>query len=70
MAQYLDNNEDGKVDDPTVLETLVNAKAFLFIWKSESDMNDIMSLGTAETKSSQDLGNDETHPEWHTNRGG
>lgn len=63
MAQYLDNNEDGQVDNPKVVETMKVNKAFLFMWKTENDMLSSPPAGYT----GQDLGNDETIPVWHTN---
>jgi len=64
MAQYLDNNEDGTVDNQTVLDAMLANNAFMFMWKSESDQNSVSMPNNAE---GQDLGNDETIPAWHTN---
>ena len=64
MAQYLDNNEDGTVDNSTVLTAMQNNNAFLFLWNNESDIENIEPPNGAE---GQDLGNDETIPAWHTN---
>ena len=57
MAQYLDNNEDGTVDNQLVLDKMLENKAFMVMWKNENDLNSFPSgrLG-------QDLGNDETVP--------
>lgn len=63
MAQYLDNNEDGEVDNPLVLSAMLSANAFMVMWKKESDLN-IEPPSNAE---GQDLGNDETIIDWHTN---
>ncbi|OBQ52126.1 hypothetical protein [Halodesulfovibrio spirochaetisodalis] len=68
MAQYLDNNEDGKIDNPFVIEAMHESKAFLFMWSNEDI---IKKTTTALEKSSvklkaQDLGSNETKPEWHT----
>ncbi len=57
MAQYLDNDEDGIVDNPLLLKTLIKNKAALFMWKKISQVN----------LNAQDLGADESHPEWHSN---
>ena len=57
MAQYLDNNEDGTVDNMTLLTALTTNNAALFMWKSESQIN----------LNGQDLGADESIPSWHTN---
>lgn len=66
LAQYLDNNEDGTVDDQKVWDAMKNDRAFLVMWKNESDLN--MDLPTG--REGQDLGNDETHTEWHTSKTG
>jgi hypothetical protein len=57
MAQYLDNDEDGSIDNPTLLNALTSNNAALFMWKSESQIN----------LNAQDLGADESIPSWHTN---
>ena len=57
MAQYLDNNEDGTVDNMTLLTALTTNNAALYMWKSESQIN----------LNAQDLGADESIPSWHTN---
>ncbi len=67
MAQYLDNDENGEVDNPAVLTAMKNAKAFLVMWKSESDLE---NLNPPNGREGQDLGNDETRPGWHSNRSG
>lgn len=64
MAQYLDNDEDGIVDNQLVLDAMKSKNAFLFLWKKESDMENLEPPSNAE---GQDLGNDETVPAWHTN---
>lgn len=64
MAQYLDNDEDGKVDNPKVLDAMKSKKAFMVMWKKESDLENIKKPDNAE---GQDLGNDETVPQWHSN---
>ena len=63
MAQYLDNNEDGVVDNTAVLDKMLENKAFVIMWKSESDFPNTIPEG----RIGQDLGNDETNPSWHTN---
>ena len=57
MAQYLDNDENGTVDNSLLLSTLLNNEAALFMWKTESQIN----------LNAQDLGADESIPLWHTN---
>ena len=63
MAQYLDNNEDGEVDNPLVLAAMLSANAFMVMWKNESDLN----IDPPSNAEGQDLGNDETIIDWHTN---
>ena len=58
MAQYLDNNEDGTVDNPTLLSALTANNAALFLWKTQNQTGTI---------NAQDLGADESIPTWHTN---
>ncbi len=57
LAQYLDNDEDGIVDNATLHSTLIDESAALFMWKKSSQIN----------LNAQDLGADETNPDWHTN---
>ena len=66
LAQYLDNDEDGMVDDQRVLDAMLGNKAFIVMWKRESDLNIEPPVG----REGQDLGNDETHPEWHIDKTG
>ena len=63
MAQYLDNNEDGEIDNPLVLSALESENAFMVMWKKESDLN----INPPNNAEGQDLGNDETIINWHTN---
>ena len=58
MAQYLDNNEDGVVDNALLISTLVSNNSALYMWKKESQQGSIHA---------QDLGADESVPAWHTN---
>ena len=67
MAQYLDNDEDGTVDNPQVLNAMQNERAFMVMWKSE---NDLENLNPPQGRVGQDLGNDETRPQFHTNKTG
>ena len=61
MAQYLDNDEDGVPDNQVVVDKMVKNKAFMVMWKKKRD---IMSMPDGRT--GQDLGNDETHPNYVT----
>lgn len=63
MAQYLDNNEDGVIDNQLVVDKMVQNKAFLVMWKTQADL----SIQPPAGRIGQDLGNDETIPAWHTN---
>ena len=63
MAQYLDNNEDGKPDHQKVVDTMIELNAFLFMWQSQLDFFFLSTL--PEDAQGQDLGNDETRLEWH-----
>lgn len=58
MAQYLDNDEDGIPDNPTVIDQLKESGAYMVLWKRQRQL--ITSLPKGRT--GQDLGNDETHP--------
>ncbi len=58
MAQYLDNDEDGTVDNQTLLDAMIDNDAALYLWKKNSQQGDL---------DAQDLGADETVPNWHNN---
>ncbi len=59
MAQYLDNDEDGIIDDQVLVDKMVENKAFMVMWSKESDLNEFPS-----DRLGQDLGNDETNPSY------
>jgi len=63
MAQYLDNDEDGTVDNQLVLDKMLENKAFMVMWKNENDLD----IEPPSGREGQDLGNDETHPEFVSN---
>lgn len=63
MVQYLDNDEDGTVDNQEVVNAMIANKAFVVMWKSESDLN----IDPPSDRLGQDLGNDETHPTFVAN---
>ena len=65
MAQYLDNDEDGNVDNQAVVDQLINNNARLMMWKRKRDLIKPGLRGNID--SGQDLGNNETRPEWHAN---
>ena len=64
MAQYLDNDEDGIVDDPLVMDKMLENRAFIVIWKNEKDLYNVEPPSGRE---GQDLGNDEIHPNFVSN---
>ncbi len=57
MAQYLDNDEDGMIDNQLVVDKMLEKKAFMVMWNSENDLNEFPS-----GREGQDLGNEETNP--------
>lgn len=64
MAQYLDNNEDGIIDNSTIHNSMKSNNTFLFMWKTEADRD---NFNPPSGFVGQDLGADETVPAWHTN---
>ena len=60
MAQYLDNDEDGIVDNQLVVDKMLENKAFMVMWNSENDLN----IDPPSDRLGQDLGNDETNPNY------
>jgi hypothetical protein len=63
LAQYLDNDEDGSVDNQLVVDKMIENKAFVVMWKQEKDLD----IEPPTDREGQDLGNDETHPSFVTN---
>ena len=64
MAQYLDNDEDGVVDNPDVHTAMLSANAFMFMWNKKTDL---LFANLPDNATGQDLGNDETIIDWHNN---
>ena len=60
MAQYLDNDEDGVVDDQKVLDKMIENKAYLVMWAKQTDLVRSFVRG----RIGQDLGNEETNPDY------
>jgi hypothetical protein len=58
LAQFLDNDEDGVVDNPLIVQTLLEDQSGMFLWYRKWD---------ADKLPLQDLGDEETRPIWHTN---
>ena len=64
LAEYLDNDEDGVVDNQLVVDAIIASKASIGLWKNEDDL-DVITEGQREF--TMDLGDTETRPEWHVN---
>ncbi|BDY06063.1 hypothetical protein [Ferrimonas sp. YFM] len=63
MAQYLDNDENGLVDNEAVVEKLVASKATLVMLPKESDMEALGDkLGDGKQDNIQDLYGSEVYP--------
>ncbi|MDA8596677.1 hypothetical protein N9L20_09400 [Flavobacteriaceae bacterium] len=70
LAQYLDNDEDGAIDDSLVLDKMLENNAFIVMWNNAPDElfevieneDDFLNLGLG-----QDLGGSETHPSFVQN---
>ena len=45
MAEYLDNNEDGVVDDPPVIEAMQENNALLVMFPTFDDSEDLFESG-------------------------
>lgn len=58
MAQYLDNDEDGVIDNQLVLDKMLENNAFMVMWNNENDLD----LDPPSNRIGQDLGNEETNP--------
>ena len=69
LAQYLDNDEDGRPDDPAVIAELKRSRAVL-IMVNEPDALDRLDFDRFDDHAIQDLYGEETHPEGsHPSRG-
>ena len=71
MAEYLDNNEDGLVDDPEVHDKLKKSNACLTMFENEAEMESIFegpglfTVLCPGSRASQNLTAAETHPEFN-----
>jgi len=63
LAQYLDNNEDGSVDNTIVHNMMIENKAFIIMWKNDNDLD----IDPPNDRIGQDLGDDETNPNFVIN---
>ena len=64
MAQYLDNDADGAVDVPEVVEAMIGAGALLVMFATEAEMEtvDVASVPADFVESAQGLYGSETNP--------
>jgi hypothetical protein len=63
LSQYIDNDEDSFVDNPLIIAKMVENRAYLYMWKKESDL----PRNPPSDRIGQDLGDDETQPNFVTN---
>ena len=63
LAQYLDNNEDEIVDNTEVHNKMLENKAFVIMWKDNTDLD----INPPDNRIGQDLGDDETNPSFVIN---
>ena len=63
LAQYLDNNEDEIVDNIEVHNKMLENKAFVIMWKDNTDLD----INPPDNRIGQDLGDDETNPNFVIN---
>lgn len=65
LAQYIDNDEDGVADEPSVLNAMTARNAFLFMFQDDNEMEDSPFMEYDELLdggSSQSLFGEETNP--------
>lgn len=71
LAQYLDNDEDGVIDNQLVLDKMIENKAAMVMFGTErsSFKNRFFrtNSGDYSPESAQDLYGEETHPNWNYN---
>ena len=63
LAQFLDNNEDGNVDNNQAHNKMIKNKAFIIMWKDDNDID----IDPPSDRIGQDLGDDETNPDFVIN---
>jgi hypothetical protein len=64
LAQYIDNNEDGIPDNQLVMDSLLSSNASMVVWFEEKDLR---RLDPPDNTICQDVGNDETNPQFVQN---
>ena len=64
LAQYLDNDEDGQVDNPKVLQAMLDHKVYVIMVKTgdSPDLRKFFKAGPPRDWEGQDLYDEETHP--------
>jgi len=62
MAQYLDNDEDGTVDNPLIVNALVAKKSFMAMAKNDRELNKFFNSDPPSDMNGQDLYSEETIP--------
>ena len=69
MAEYLDNNEDGIVDNPKVVEVLSQRKATLIMFRDEDEQDELFEWNENLNNNYelQNLFHHETHPDGASN---
>ena len=69
MAEYLDNNEDGIVDNPKVVEVLSQRKATLIMFRDEDEQDELFEWNENLNNNYelQNLFHHETHPDGVSN---
>jgi len=63
MAEYLDNDEDGQVDDPPVVQAMVRRRALLVMFADSNELENsgIFDANVVDRFHAQDLQGDETN---------
>lgn len=64
LAQYLDNDENGEVDNALIWESMKRENSYLMVWTTERELE---NFDPPENSNGQGLRSQETHPEWHKN---
>jgi len=64
LAQYLDNNEDGIVDNLMLHDALKANNSFLFIWQTETEKD---SFIIPDGHNGKNIGTADINAIWHTN---